>query len=157
MASMSSETNSNTCSTMDFDKYDDELNKILKQFHGALFKIIKISEKLDPKNFYITWLKQQINIFRKIDKENIIKRAKDKFWFYRKEIMGHDISFFHTNQFNKFVKDDENKQFMYSFINMLKKKIDDVPEEEKQVIWGQMEIILETCILYKKLVKDYDN
>jgi len=139
-----------------FNEYDDELNKILREFHGAMFKVIKIAEKLDPKNYYITWVKQQIDILRKIDKENIIKRCKDKFWHYQKEIINHDIAFFHNNQFTNFIKDDDNKQFMYSFVNMLKKKINNISDEEKQQIWELLEKVLEMCIAYKQLVGDHD-
>ena len=141
----------------EFEKYDNELNIILKDFHNALFKIICISEKIDPKNYHITWVKGQIDLFRKIDKENIIKRVKDKFWYYRKEIMEENLAFFHANQFSKFIKNDENKTFMYSFVNMLKKKIQLLSKEEMDYIWQLIKQILISCIEYKKLINDYDD
>ena len=140
----------------EFAKYDDELNRILKEFHYAVFGIITIAESIDPKNYYISWVKQQIDIFRKIDKENIIKRLKNRFWDFRKEIMAHDLAFFKNNQYSNYIKNDENKQFMYSFVNMLKKKIDELSPEEIEKVWELIEKVLISCIEYKKLIKDWD-
>lgn len=151
------ETTTTAITQNDFNKYDDELNEIIKEFHRAIFKVIEIAEKVDPKNYYVSWVKQQVHLFRKIDKENIIKRVKDKIWHYREEVMNHDLNFFYANQYSQYIKEDENKQFMYSFINMLKKKIKDLSEEEKEIIWGLLEKVLETCIRYKKLVGDYEH
>jgi hypothetical protein len=143
-------------SKQEFEIYDDELNRILKYFHTAAFRIIAIAEAIDPKNHYIEWVKQQIHLFRKIDKENIIRRMKDKLWDYRNEIMAHNMEFFKTNQFSKYIKNDERKQFMHSFIGMLQKKFDDLKPEESAEIWDNVEKLLIACIEYKKLIKDYD-
>ena len=141
----------------EFAKYDDELNDILKSFHTAVFDLIYIAENVDPKNYYITWVKQQIDIFRKIDKENIIKRMKNKLWENHKQIMNHDLDFFKQDKhITKYIKNDENREFMFSVINMLKKKIETLSPEELEAVWNVLEQILAACIDYKRLVHDYD-
>jgi hypothetical protein len=140
----------------EFAKYDDELNRILKGFHISLFNLINMAEQIDPKNYHIEWVKKQISIALKIDKENIIKRMKDKMWDYRNEIMACDIAFFKNNQFSKHIKNDDNRPFMYSFLNMIKKKSESLSKEEINSIWEETKNILLYCIEYKRLVKDYD-
>lgn len=146
---------SEVLSKEEFEKYDDELNNILRDFHSAIFKIIGIASSIDPKNYYIVWVKQQIDLVRKIDKENIIKRCHEKFWYYREEICSHNLDFFNKNEFSRFIKNDDNKSFMYGFVNMLKKKVNDLSEDQTNIIWNLLEKILETCIRYKKLIGDY--
>ena len=140
----------------EFAKYDDELNHILKNFHYSLFNLINMAEQIDPKNYHIEWVKKQMSIALKIDKENIIKRMKDKMWEYRKEIIGHDMAFFKNNQFSKYIKNDDNRPFMYSFLNMLKKKSETLSQEEIDKIWEETDNLLLYCIEYKRLIKDYD-
>jgi hypothetical protein len=140
----------------EFVKYDDEMKLILRKFHNALFDLINVAESIDPKNTHVTWVKQQIDIFRKIDRENIIRRLKDKMWDYREQIMNKDLDFFKQNQFSKFIKNDDNRQFMYSIINMLKKKIETLEPEAIEVIWDIILQLLMSCIEYKKLTRDYD-
>jgi hypothetical protein len=140
----------------EFDKYDDELNSILKEFHATLFDVIKYAEKIDPHNANIAWVKDQIFIVHKLDKENIIKRVQDKFWHYRQEIMDRNIEFFTNNQFSQFIKNDQHKSFMYSFVNMIKKKVLGLSEPELNILWTYMEVILKCCVAYKKLIRDYD-
>jgi hypothetical protein len=142
-------------SQKEFEIYDDELNLILKEFYTATFKIINIAISIDPKNHYISWVRQQIDLVRKIDKENIIKRVHDKFWFYRKEIIDRDTEFFNRAEFSRFIKKDENEKFMYSFVNMIRKKISDLTDEQKDIIWYHLEAMLTTTVRYKKLIGDY--
>jgi hypothetical protein len=144
----------------EFEKYDDELNRILKDFHNAIFNVINIADQIDPKNYHIEWVKVHMDLARKIDKENIIKRIKDKFWEFRNKIKSRDIAFFkdssHQNtMFGKYIKNDENRPFMYSFINMIKKKVDTLSKEELDAIWDELIKILISCIEYKRLIQDY--
>jgi hypothetical protein len=115
-----------------------------------------MAEQLDPRNYHIEWVKKQMSIALKIDKENIIKRMKDKMWEYRKEIIAHDMAFFKNNHFSKYIKNDDNRPFMYSFLNMLKKKSETLSQEEIDKIWEETDNLLLYCIEYKRLIKDYD-
>lgn len=140
----------------EFAKYDDEMQRILKDFYATLFNIINMAEQIDPKNYHIMWLKQQMDIVRKIDNEFVIKRLKDKLWTYRREIKERNVDFFKNNQFSKFVKNDDNRPFMYSFINMIKKKLDVLSPEELDAIWTGTTKLLLCCIEYKRLTNDYE-
>ncbi len=142
-------------SSDEFEKYDDQLNNILNRFHTAIFKIINIAMEIDPKNTYIAWVRDKIILVSKVDKEAIIKRVHEKFWFYKEEIINRNTDFFHKAEFSKFIKDDENKSFMYSFVNMIRKKINELNDEQKDVIWDYLQTILGTVIEYKKLILDY--
>jgi len=143
-------------SSEEFAKYDDEMQRILKDFYSTLFNMINMAEQIDPKNYYILWLKQQIDMVRRIDNEFVIKRMKDKLWAYRKEIKERDVNFFKNNQFSKFVKNDDNRSFMYSFINMVKKKLDYLQPEELNAVWDNTTKMLLCCIEYKRLTNDYE-
>ncbi len=79
----------------------------------------------------------------------------DKIWIYRNEILSKDERFFMDNKFTKFVKNDENKTFMYTLINLIKQRFMERTFEEKEMIWGLINDLLISVIKYKKITGDY--
>lgn len=136
------------------DLSEDE-NKILDEFHRAVFKILKICRKIEPNNIDVEWLQSKLTLARDIDPLLIMHRSMDKIWIYRKEILARDVNFFVNNKFDKFVKDDENKTFMYTLIDLVKQRFLERTPEEKNVIWDLINQLLVSVIKYKKITGDY--
>lgn len=134
---------------------DKECDLILDQFHSAVFNLIKMSKKIEPNNPDIEWLHKQASLARSTDHTAIISRSKDKIWAYREKILNHDEKFFLENNFKQFIKDDSNKNFMYSLVNLFKSRFSSLSTEEKDKIWAQAEILLKCVIQYKKLNHEY--
>ncbi len=143
----------------EFEKVERDLsedeNKILDEFHRAVFSILKICQKIEPNNVDVEFLRNKLTLAREIDPLLIMHRSMDKIWIYRNEILSRDTQFFVNNKFDKFVKDDENKTFMYTLINLIKKRFLERTEEEKKVIWDLINQLLISVIKYKKVTKDY--
>jgi len=133
-----------------------ELDTILREFHSHAFRLIKLLKKEYPDNIEVDWLRQRASLARSIDPFLIINRCKDKFWYYRKEILSKNADFFMNNKFSKFIKNDENKTFMYTLVNIIKNKAKELSTEEMDYLWGITQDMLISVIKYKKLIKDYD-
>ncbi len=133
---------------------EDE-NQILDEFHSTVFKILKLCRKIEPNNIDVEWLHSKLTLARDIDPLLIMNRSMDKIWIYRDEILDRNLDFFINNKFDKFVKNDENKTFMYTLINLIKKRVLELSKEEKDVIWGLINKLLVSVIKYKKITGDY--
>jgi hypothetical protein len=132
-----------------------EISNILMEFHSTVFKILKICRKLEPNNVDLEWLHNKLSLARDIDPLLIINRAKDKMWFYRNQIIENDMDFFLNNKFSEFVKNDENKTFMYTLIGLIKTKISQMSDPEIEHLWKLSKIMLKCVIHYKKAINDY--
>jgi len=137
----------------DFTKEESD---ILDEFHSVTFKIIKLAKKLDPNNIEIEVLHKKLSLAKSIDPLIIIDKCKDKIWFYRNEIINRDIDFFVKNKFSQFIKNDENKTFMYSLINMFKKKMMELSNAELKAVWDLINDLLVAVVKYLKIRNEKD-
>ena len=134
----------------------EELSNLLSGYHSLLFKLIKIAKKYDPNNEDIDWLQSKASLARDIDPLFIITKTKDKFWHFREQILNKDLNFLMEYKFDKFIKNDHNKTWMYTMIDLIKNKINDMSEEEKNYIWDIFKKILICVTKYKKIIGDYE-
>ena len=132
-----------------------DVDLIVTDFHSVIFKILRICRKIDPNNIDLEWINSKVSLARDVDPLLIISRCKDKLWAYHDEILREDENFFLNNKFSGFIKNDENKTFMYSFINLLKNKINDLSEAEKKLLWSLIKDMLACVIKYKKATNDF--
>lgn len=151
---------SNSGATMDgLVKVDRDLSKeeidTIDEFHRTVFKILKICRKVEPNNIEIEWLQSKLSLARDVDPLLIMNRSMDKIWIYRKEILERNEEFFLKNKFDKFIKNDENKTFMYTLVNLIKKKYRERSEEEKNLLWELINQLLVSVVQYKKISGDY--
>ena len=151
---MSSKANMNGLVAVSRDLTKD-VSDVIDEFHSTVFKIIKICKKIEPNNIDIEWLQNKLSLARDIDPLLIINKAKDKLWFYREEIITQNLDFFIANNFSQFVKNDSNKTFLYTLINLIKKRFFERSEDEKKMIWALMKSMLVCVIKYKKLINDF--
>lgn len=126
-----------------------DLNSITIEFNSAVFKILKLCKQFEPDNIDIEWLHKRLSFARDHDTLLIIERSKDKIWFYRNEILARNLDFFMENNFNGFIKNDDNKPFMYTLLNTIKKRIPDLSECEKSRIWDLVNQLLIYVTMYK--------
>jgi hypothetical protein len=132
-----------------------EVSDVVDEFHSVVFKILKICKKIEPNNIDIEWLQNKLSLARDVDPLMIINRSKDKIWYYRQQILNEDGDFFLNNTFAPFIKNDKNKTFMYTLLNLIKKRFAERSNEEKKMLWGLGKSMLASVIKYKKLIKDY--
>jgi hypothetical protein len=132
-----------------------DVSDVVNEFHSIIFKLLKICKKVEPNNIDIEWLQNKLSLARDVDPLLIIDRCKDKLWTYRNEIIEKDIDFFLHNNFSQFVKNDENKTFLYTLLNLLKKGFLERSNEEKEFIWLLSKNLLSCVIRYKKLINDF--
>jgi hypothetical protein len=89
---------------------------------------------------------------RDIDPLFIMHRCHDKMWIYRKEILEENEDFFMHNKFDQYIKNDDNRTFMFSLIDLLKQKIPKLNMSEKKELWKLIQNMLESVIKYKMIV-----
>jgi hypothetical protein len=142
---------------MSLNKKDsiDEINKIITEFHSTIFRILKICKKIEPNNIELESLHNKLSLVRDIDPLLIITRCKDKVWMYREYILNENEDFFLNNKFSEFVKEDENKSFMYSLINLIKMRYKEMSSSEKKIIWQLIKDLLKSITAYKKVTNDF--
>lgn len=127
----------------------DDLIKITDEFNNTVFRILKICKHFEPNNIDIEWLHKRLTYARTNDSLLIMDRSKDKIWFYRNEILSRNLNFFMKNTFDGFIKDDDNKPFMYTLLNTIKKRIPDLSEKEKVDMWDLVNQLLVYVTMYK--------
>lgn len=128
----------------------DDINVIITDFHSSLSKILKICKRIEPNNVDLKWLHGIVALSRDIDPLTIIDRCASKLWLYREQIINEDESFFMTHNFATFIKDDENKSFMYNLLNLIKSKFTEMSMPEKKMIWTLIKGMLAAVARYKK-------
>lgn len=132
-----------------------DISDILVEFHSTVFKMVKIAKKLEPNNIDVEWLQNKLALARDVDPLLIINRCKDKIWAYRNEILEENTDFFMNNHFSQFIKNDENKTFMYTLLGLFKKRFLEFTKEEQKYIWSSAKSMLALVIKYKKAIGDY--
>lgn len=133
----------------------DKISAILNEFHKDIFKLVKIAKRLEPNMVELDSLNNKLSIARDLDPLLIINRAKDKFWHYHQQILDKDENFFLTNKFDSYIKNDENRPFMYTTMNLIKTHYKNMSDSEKNHIWNIIQNILKYIINYKKAISDF--
>ncbi len=135
------------------EDFSKEESIILDDFHKAVFQLIRICKRVEPHNMEIEWLHNKLALARSVDPLLIIERCKDKLWAYRNEILQRNTDFFVCEQFNQYVKDDENKTLLYTIINIIKRRFLELSNDEQATIWQLINQLLVGVVKYKKLAK----
>lgn len=132
-----------------------ELDNILKGFNGIVIKVMKICRKIEPNVVELEDLQNKIKLAKEIDPFLIINRAKDKIWYHREQIIEEDENFFLNNEYTQFIKNDENKTFMYMLVNLVKSRYRTMSAAEKAEIWRLIKELLRYVVEYKKISNDF--
>jgi|SRR6185436_8395970 len=135
----------------------DEIITIVQNFHTKVFNILKICKKLNPKSVELHQLHNIASLARDTEFLTIINRCKDKMWLHREHIINRNERFFLNNEFKQYIKDDENKSFMHSLINVIQTGYKDISENEKDILWRHVQDMLRHVIEYKKAIGDFTN
>lgn len=133
----------------------DDVNKIIKEFHNHIFKVLKICNKLEPNNIELKSLQGKLSIARDSLPFLIIDRCKDKVWLHREHIITKNEDFFLQNKFLEYIKDDENKSFMHSMIDLIKCRYREMSDSEKKIVWNLIQAILKSIVEYKTAIGDF--
>lgn len=135
----------------------DDVNTIITNFNSNITKVMRICKKIEPNSVELDSLQNILKLAKDIDPLLIINRCKDKFWMHREFIINEDAEFFLNNKFDSFIKDDENKSFIYALINLIKTRYGSMSKDEKKYIWSLIKDLLKCIIEYKKAINDFTN
>lgn len=125
-----------------------EKSNVIDEFHSIISKVLIVCERIEPNNMDIMWLRKKISLAKEVDPLLVIDRAKVKIWEYREQIINKDEDFFLKNRFEKHIKNDENKTFMYTLVNLVKNRFRERSDEEKEYIWSLCNKLLVAVIKY---------
>jgi hypothetical protein len=141
---------------MDSDK-QKKISTILDNFNRQVSRIMKIAEAKEKDNIDVIWVRKLISLIRQENPPLILERCIDKLWDNREQIMKRDMDFFLKNSFGKYVKDDDNKEWLTGLISMVQKKQALLSEDEKKYIWDCINKMLECVIQYRIIMGDFSS
>ena len=69
--------------------------------------------------------------------------------------MKRDAEFFRDRSYDKYIKTDENKEWLDRLTNLIKTKYFDLSNQEQSYIWDCMDNMLKNVIKYRLLQGDF--
>lgn len=139
---------------MDSNK-QKEINDVLQQFNRQVTKLFKIAESMVPNDPTVDWARRIIKIFRNEDPPAVLERCIDKLWENKEPIMRRDVEFFKVYKPDKYIKNDENKEWLDRLTNLIKTKYFELNIQEQSYIWDCLEEMLKNVIKYRLLQGDF--
>jgi hypothetical protein len=133
----------------------NEIWEVLNNFHREIFHILKLLEQSEPNNVHVAELHRILYFVREMDPTFIIERCKDKLWEYHEQITNEDMDFFRYNKFSKYIKNDKNKTFMYTLIELMKQKVLSISEAERKMLWNKTQLLTGYATKYKYLMGEF--
>jgi|SaaInlV_165m_DNA_1040744.scaffolds.fasta_scaffold124643_1 hypothetical protein len=132
-----------------------EISSILSLFNRQISRIIKVIETVEKDNIDLECIKRVLRIARDEKPTFVIESCIDKFWQNREKIIQKDREFFIKNKFDKFIKDDENKEWIEGIITLIKQKQSELDDDEITYLWECINTMLQCIIKYRIVMKDY--
>lgn len=132
-----------------------EINIIINEFHGHIFKLLKVCQRFEPSNIDLEWLRKQLGLARDIDPLLIINKCAPKIWGFREQIIAEDDAFFLNNQYDHHIKIDQNRSFIIELVNLIKKRIAGMSVVEKRAIWTMIKGLLISVTKYLKATENF--
>lgn len=139
---------------MDYKK-QKELSDILQKFNRQVSRIFKIAEALVPDEPNIDWVRRIVKICRNENPQLVLERCIDKFWEYKEFIINRDEQFFQTCSTDKYIKNDDNKEFLDRLVMLIRTKFKDLVKKEQNDIWVCLEEMLKNVIKYRIIKGDF--
>ena len=141
---------------MNSDK-QKKISDILQRFNRQTSQIIKIIKMIEKNNIDIEWIQRVLRILRNENPPLVLEKCIDKFWDNRQKIIERDLDFFTggNGAYNKFIKEDERKEWIEGIIDMIKKKQKLLTGEQRTYIWDRLNNMLQCIIEYRIAVGDF--
>lgn len=137
--------------------YDKEKSYDLAKEFNLLSKVL-VYRVLEPKcgdSFkYLGRIKTIIQLASEHAHYEMISRSKNKMILYCDQISSRNKEKFNSIDFNKFVKNDEKKDFLMSLIEVVKSCINSntLTSKEEAFIWDTVSSMLEKCISFEEII-----
>lgn len=132
-----------------------KINNVITEFHRTVFNILKICKKIEPTNVLLDSLQKRLSFARDYSPFIIIDKCKDKVWLHKEYIINEDENFFLQNNFAQYIKEDENKSFIYGMVKLVKSRYKERSEAEKKELWRHIKLLLKSISEYKILTGDF--
>lgn len=136
-------------------KKQKELSDILQQFNRQVSRIFKIVDAIVPDEPNVDWARRIIKIFRNENPPAVLEKCIDKLWDNKDHIMSRDVNFFKTCSFDKYIKKDENKEWLDRLIVLMRTRFFDLSKKEQNCIWECLGEMLKNVIKYKITKGDF--
>jgi hypothetical protein len=133
----------------------EKINTVITEFHRTVFNVLKICKKIEPNNILLESLQKRLSFARDYSPFIIIDKCKDKIWLHKEYIINEDEDFFLQNNFAQYIKEDENKSFIYGMVKLVKSKYQERSTAEKKELWRHIKALLQHITEYKILTGDF--
>jgi hypothetical protein len=130
-----------------FDKYSKTLTELIKNVSDD---VTNEEEK--------THLDQIKRLIRLCPQEERLLKTKNTLWDLRNFILARDHVGLKNIDPNKFIdvnNTEEEKEFIFSIIDIIKSRYDDIKDDKKNIYWQLLTILLQCIIEYRQITCDY--
>lgn len=127
---------------------------LFTQYVNTMVSIIStaISQSDDEEDIAdLTRIKRIINL---APKEELLIRTKDKVWGVRHHIIKKDRDFFFERDYSKMIKQDSNKAFIESLMDIVKNNYDELDQDEQNHYWTKAIELLNLVAKFKKAINE---
>lgn len=129
---------------------EKQLSDVLQKFNRGVSRIMKVVSIIEKNNVDIEWLRSQLSLVRDTNPCLILEKCMDKFWAYNVQIMNRSDAFFlNPDVGKKFIKDDENKEWLENFVKMIRDKLPLLTDDQRTRIWDCLNAMLEATLEYR--------
>lgn len=133
-----------------------ELDRVCKEFHSCISKILNVVDSKLPGNLDIDRLKRLIRLARDEDPLLVISKCKDKIWDAREHILTENEEFFLNKEYDQYIKKDANQAFIETLVTLVKEGHQSLSDEEKKYVWEVNKDLLTAVTEFKLLTDDYE-
>ncbi len=117
-----------------------------------ILKVLRIATQIDRHNPNLRWLKGEISMAVQMDPMLLTNKIKYKMVDFVDRIRERDEQFFQTSEVfldEKYIKFDERRDFMISFVRMIQASIAKITQEKKVEIWDSLNQIVDCLIEFR--------
>jgi hypothetical protein len=137
-------------------EHQKKISNIVFSFNRQVSKITKVAKQIDPNDVNVEWIQRAVRVLRAESPLLILEKCMDKLWDNRAKIIACDRNFFvKTGNFSKYIKNDENKQWLEGVVEMVRRKQSVLTEKQLQLIWECLNQMLHYVIQYRIVTGDY--
>ena len=135
------------------------IDNLIIKYNKVISKLINTAGRLLPNNPDIHRVRNIISLAKSADPLILLNDSKDKLWDAKDYIIErNEQEFFYNHEYiDKYPQTDDDKEFLFTILNAIKKKYEFLSKEEVKYIWDLINEMLGICVEYKIEIGDYDD
>ena len=141
-------------------KKEKEINDIIQYFNRQVSNIFKVIDGKDDSiinNLDVDWVRRVTKIIRNENPPYMLEKSVDKLWENRDAIIDKNADFLLKKEVtNKYIKNDERKEWMEGMIDFIRHKYTSLNDTELEYLWKCINAMLQSVVKYRIIKNDFN-